>query len=551
MYQHVWQQGTGGVELLSPSGSPSGMPVGPNVLRKYDREIKGYLFAITANRGGVGIQCPASSKDTLGIIQPLLVFQIQTNPGQKLTIEVVIVDRENLRHRLYFSSSFRTPDSNQLHAQLPWAWSGVQPGTWCNSVINMMDLTSRFFHAEFCSLESFHVKPACQLRKVFSLPASCIQQGTNSKVNISPSFNFPYGVPSSTVLYSSTWEQQGELPVTANGSNLESHLEITGKPLLGRRTSVQVPVKSNGNSLNRALAAPDLLQSPEIRRVVEMTRPSPAKNAKAMPIIDSDCGDTNRYELYGNLQDGKKRLSAKSLLQSPVLVPLPSPPLSRCESVSESTCVDLMRDPMITACDIPQPPLPPALPPSDAFANNQRMVSSNSLLLSWSQKESMNCVKSMTLEGRTTVFARSQDGYAENAEYDETYHQACQDARENFENFEQEDTRQMSEGKESSSFRPPPENVERSGLESCIADAEDNEKEMNGHWKPRIFDYKRQSMEHPAPEVISDAHSHFIERRTSNPSWEETLLSRLEKVAQALNQAKADFAQEFGEQGMD
>lgn len=327
MFAHAFQSGSKGVELVSPSGTEKGCSLlCQNVTRVYDRGIKGYLFQIA--RGHGGIQCPASAKDTLAITQALLVLQIQTGLDQKVTIEVVILDRHRLRHRLVLSSSFRHVESNQLHVQLPWAWSGVEPGTWCNLVLNMDDLTRRFFRVEFASLDSFCIKPVCQIRKVFTLPISALRQDMGI-ISVPPSFDFPSLVQNATVLYSANGLTGITRGTGLRGTpHLEQELGITGITLMCRREATAESGDIAFYNQNRA----------ESRAGTEAQTKSPGEKQQQHPV-------------------------------SPVLVPLPSPPWLLTNSQSLQ----------------PRRQDPPALPPPQLSlpvvnCEGQGMIKASSLI---------------------------------------------------------------------------------------------------------------------------------------------------------------------------
>ena len=126
------------------------------------------------------LQCPAKATDSLGVVQPLLVFQMQTVVDTNVALEVVVLDQRAQRRRLHFSSTFRAAESNELHAQIPWAWGGVLPDQWSHVVLDLKALTANCFRgATFSSLDSFSLRPVCRVRKVFSLPEGALRVGAD------------------------------------------------------------------------------------------------------------------------------------------------------------------------------------------------------------------------------------------------------------------------------------------------------------------------------------------------------------------------------------
>ena len=165
MFSSAHQTGTSGVEILSPAGtgkeSKHAAFTGA-VARSYERDIKGYCYELSRSGPATAITCPAVSRDSLGVIQPLLVLQVfcpatpAAGPaGEKVSIEVIVLTTAGQRLRLHFSSSFRALECNGLHAQLPWAWLGVPPGRWAEAVLDLRYAVARcFLGAHFASLHS-------------------------------------------------------------------------------------------------------------------------------------------------------------------------------------------------------------------------------------------------------------------------------------------------------------------------------------------------------------------------------------------------------------
>ena len=176
MFSSVHQTGTQGVEILTPSGTGKEQKYAAfqgGVTRSYERDIKGYCYSIPRGSSpAASIQCPAFARDSLGVVQPLLFLQILCEEGAATSIEATVADARGQRHRLHFASSFQKLESNELHAQIPWAWAGAPCGRWFSAVLDLRAWTARCFRgAEFASLEGFRLKPALKLRKVFTMPA--------------------------------------------------------------------------------------------------------------------------------------------------------------------------------------------------------------------------------------------------------------------------------------------------------------------------------------------------------------------------------------------
>lgn len=176
MFASVYQNGEYGIEIFAPSGNEPfkmcKLNNEANIKKVYDRSIKGYMTALEKESSTTFLQIPRSSKSSLGITQPLLVFQIQLHPEKSFTLELILLDSERQKRRFHLSTKFKEIDANNLHVSIPW----VQPDReqWTNVAINLMDLIQSFSppgsDVAYFGLESFSIQPVCRLRKIFSLP---------------------------------------------------------------------------------------------------------------------------------------------------------------------------------------------------------------------------------------------------------------------------------------------------------------------------------------------------------------------------------------------
>ena len=141
MFAQAYQKGKSGVEILSPAGTGKDerhSSFNGSVSRAYERDIKGFCYCMSKASTSTHIQCPGKGRDTLGIVQPLLVLQLQTfHEDSNLSFEVSIIDQKGIRRRLHFSSVFRTMECNGLHAKVPWHWGEVSSNTWSNVVLDL------------------------------------------------------------------------------------------------------------------------------------------------------------------------------------------------------------------------------------------------------------------------------------------------------------------------------------------------------------------------------------------------------------------------------
>jgi hypothetical protein len=197
MFAKAYQSGSAPVEVLSASGkdpSPKLLKIN-QVTKIYERSIKGYIYNLERVSTQTILQCPASSKDSLGIFQQYLVLQLFPFAAKHIHLEVVVTDARSQRRRLLFSTSYQRIESNELHCQIPWVIENRD--VWNSVIIDMKGLTSRCFNgANFATLESFSLRPCCLLRKIFTVPnvdfgssllfphSVCFPIGVDSKVCI-------------------------------------------------------------------------------------------------------------------------------------------------------------------------------------------------------------------------------------------------------------------------------------------------------------------------------------------------------------------------------
>jgi hypothetical protein len=188
MFSHHFQQGGLGVELFSSSGKNpvKEWKVTQNVHRVYDKTVKGFVYLL--DKGSTTqMSIPPDSKESLGILQPLLVLQIRLQHGKHFGFELIVIDDRNQRRRMYFSTIFRDFESNDFHVQIPLELNNHDG--WNNLVIDMNSIVSTCSRgSRFHSLEYVCVKPVCRIRKIFSLPSSA-----DGKVRIPATFEFPSG----------------------------------------------------------------------------------------------------------------------------------------------------------------------------------------------------------------------------------------------------------------------------------------------------------------------------------------------------------------------
>jgi hypothetical protein len=226
MFSSTFQGGEAGLEIFSPAGNDPfklmKLQNESNIIKIYDRNIKGYMIALDKESSSTSIHCPGKQRDTLGITQPLLIFQLFTAALKSFSLEIVIVDQTNQRRRLHFSTNCKLLDCNGLHCRIPW---DCEKDIWMNLVFDLEDLVDHVFKntVQFQALESFTIHPVCRIRKIFTMQRKSIVE--NTIVLVPVVFDFPPGVDRVNVVFNLLHLKQ---PVVrpANDSSKVSHFSM-------------------------------------------------------------------------------------------------------------------------------------------------------------------------------------------------------------------------------------------------------------------------------------------------------------------------------------
>jgi hypothetical protein len=287
MFSQVFQGGSNGVEIFSPSGTdPYKIMLLFNesaITKTYDRNIKGYYVAMEQESTVTKVQCPKKHNTSLGITQPVLCFQLQFIDNKNFSIECAILDDQNQRRRLHFSTNFRELDSNALHVRIPWSkdYSGFE-GKWVTVCINLEDICRRSFkNVAYRTLESFIIHPACRIRKIFSLPAQSLE--TAPLVTIPTSFDFPIGVPNMVYIFDPFTAPDSSRSVVSGRSNASTASNAPtkkGEPslmLTGTATGTSKPPASTATTATTTGTKPKAATNTETT-----TTPAPEKPSKSL-----------------------------------------------------------------------------------------------------------------------------------------------------------------------------------------------------------------------------------------------------------------------------
>ena len=256
-------QGKYGVEVLSSAGKDPLKPqlklakANGTVIREYDRTTRGYVFAMEKPSTITCIQCPASTRQSLGLTQKYLILQIKPILNNDFSFQISFLGNDNLRRRLHFSSKFKKIDfSNDLSAQLPINIDRFE-GKWGNIILDMDDLANNCFRdATYASIDSVIIHPSCRMRKIFTLPTY------NDNINSVPTnFEFLKGtIKAENKVYNTEevlqqiQQQQQQLQQSQNDKEnynsttpIKGNLSVHGTSSFGRGLKNNNKNKTNNN----------------------------------------------------------------------------------------------------------------------------------------------------------------------------------------------------------------------------------------------------------------------------------------------------------------
>ncbi len=191
-FLNVFQDGSSGVEIFSPSGTNPFQNVliqNPNcVQRDYDRSMKGYVVSVfSKGRVSTKVQIPKKQGTTLGLKQRFICFQVCLAEESNFSVEFLVTDSNNCRRRIGVSTAQKVENISPLHILLPLPKSQMGGG-WITLVIDFSSIFSLQHNTNLKSLDCIFLYPCCKVRKIFTLP---VYDGISS---IPPSYHFPVGV---------------------------------------------------------------------------------------------------------------------------------------------------------------------------------------------------------------------------------------------------------------------------------------------------------------------------------------------------------------------
>ena len=139
---------------------------GKNV-KVYDKELNGYIHYL--NNGALSkMQIPKDEKQSLGLFQNYITFQLFLNTTKSFTIEIAVSDSNNNKKRLLFSACSKEFAINQLHCRIPII--NFPLGVWVNLSIDILCFINECFKGQsFRSVDFICLSADCKIRRVCAM----------------------------------------------------------------------------------------------------------------------------------------------------------------------------------------------------------------------------------------------------------------------------------------------------------------------------------------------------------------------------------------------
>jgi hypothetical protein len=128
------------------------------------------------------MQIPENEKQSLGIVQSYIVFQIYVFSPKSFSIEIAISDTSRTKRRLMFSTNSKDVVINPLHCRIPILHFPI--GEWVNLSIDVLSFVSDCFKSQtFRSIDNILISANCKIRRVFSMRSNLVEYNKNSNEN--------------------------------------------------------------------------------------------------------------------------------------------------------------------------------------------------------------------------------------------------------------------------------------------------------------------------------------------------------------------------------
>ncbi len=111
------------------------------------------------------MQIPSKEKNSLNLMHGFLTFQIYLNTTKSFTIEIAILDTNNVKKRILLSACSKEFIINQLHCRIPII--NIPIGIWINFSIDILSFVSECFKGQsFRAIDSLILSADCKIRRI-------------------------------------------------------------------------------------------------------------------------------------------------------------------------------------------------------------------------------------------------------------------------------------------------------------------------------------------------------------------------------------------------
>ncbi len=114
------------------------------------------------------MQCPQNEKNSINILNNILIFQILLLSEKSFSIEVRVTDNSDSKRRLNFSTSFKEIETHEFHIQMPLKL--LIANVWTNLYINIGNLLSQSFaNKNIKCIDYISISGSCKVIKIYAI----------------------------------------------------------------------------------------------------------------------------------------------------------------------------------------------------------------------------------------------------------------------------------------------------------------------------------------------------------------------------------------------
>eukprot|EP00042_Codosiga_hollandica_P031773 m.195579 g.195579 ORF g.195579 m.195579 type:complete len:657 (+) comp53724_c0_seq2:105-2075(+) len=160
-------QGGSSVEVFSAQGSnplSAWRTHGKPLQKELDKEVKGIVFVVD---GAAALSAPKEEKQTLGLLQRYVIFQLLVPQGRDFTLSLLVSDSTGAKRRLALSTQAKETKVSASQARIALS---LRAGVWLNLCLDLGAIITHCFPSlTFRALEAISVGASCRLRRIFTM----------------------------------------------------------------------------------------------------------------------------------------------------------------------------------------------------------------------------------------------------------------------------------------------------------------------------------------------------------------------------------------------